>query len=74
MSAKDPYLAKACKSRRLKTIVFRDSFFEALEPYMTENFNEVIYLWKKYDQANVEELLRTFKPDIVIEERGERQL
>ena len=55
-------------------LVFRDSFFEALEPYFSENFKEVIYLWKDYDQKNIEELLAVFKPDIVIEERGERRL
>ena len=73
-SISDYYIAKTCKSKELKVLVFRDSFFEALEPYFSENCKEVIYLWKSYDQKNVEELLAVFKPDIVIEERGERTL
>lgn len=68
------YLAKSCQSKELRALVFRDSFFTALEPYFSENFKEVIYLWKSYDQKNVEELLTVFKPDIVIEEKGEREL
>jgi len=74
MSTPDPYIAKTCSTGTLKALIFRDSFFEAVEPYLSENFKEVIYLWKDYDPKNVEELLSTFKPDIVIEERGERTL
>ncbi len=74
MNTPDPYIAKTCSTGALKALVFRDSFFEAVEPYLSENFKEVIYLWKDYDPKNVEELLSTFKPDIVIEERGERTL
>ncbi len=74
MSALDPYIAKTCSTGTLKAIIFRDSFFRAVEPYLSENFKEVIYLWKDYDQKNVEELISTFKPDIVIEEKGERTL
>lgn len=70
----DPYIAKSCETKELRVLVFRDSFFRALEPYFSENFKEVIYLWKTYDQKNIEELLAVFKPDIVIEEKGERRL
>jgi len=34
----------------------------------------VVYLWKNYDQANIEEIMNFFKPDIVVEERAERRL
>jgi len=74
MNTLDPYIAKTCSTGTLKALVFRDSFFRAVEPYLSENFKEVIYLWKDYDPKNVEELISTFKPDIVIEERGERTL
>lgn len=63
-----------CDSGELRALVFRDSFFNALKPFFSENFKEVIYLWKNYDQKNIEELLEVFKPDIVIEEKGEREL
>ena len=39
-----------------------------------DDFQEVIYLWKEYDQSNVEEILKYFTPDIVIEEVVERIL
>jgi len=74
MNNPDPYIAKTCSTGTLKALVFRDSFFEAVEPYLSENFKEIIYLWKGYDPKNVEELISTFKPDIVIEETGQRTL
>ena len=74
MNTADPYIAKTCSTGTLKALVFRDSFFRAVEPYLSENFKEIIYLWKGFDPKNVEELISTLKPDIVIEERGERKL
>lgn len=68
-----PSLIRNCKSSRLKALVFRDSFFYQLEPYFSENFREVVYLWKKYDKNNIEEILTKYKPDIVIEEIVERE-
>ena len=44
----------------------------ALEPFLSENFKESIYLWKPYDQQNMEEVLNHFTPDLVIEEVVER--
>lgn len=64
----------SCPQKELRALVFRDSFFSALVPYISANFKEVIYLWKDYDQQNIEEVLTTFKPDIVIEEKAERAL
>ena len=55
-------------------MIFRDSFFVPLEPLFSENFREVVYLWKDYDQKNIEEIMTYFKPDIVIEEIAERHL
>jgi alginate O-acetyltransferase complex protein AlgJ len=63
---------RTCKSRNLRAVVFRDSFFVSLEPFLSENFREVIYLWKDYDQKNLEEILIHFQPDIVIEAIVER--
>ena len=58
----------------LKAVIFRDSFFVHLEPFFSENFREVVYLWKNYDQKNIEEIMTYFKPDVVIEETSERHL
>lgn len=67
-----PTLVRRCPEKRLTALVFRDSFFSLLEPFLSENFKEVVYVWKRYDQKNVEEILNYFTPDIVIEERVER--
>lgn len=69
-----PSFTKGCKSKKLKAVVFRDSFFVSMQPFLSENFAEVIYLWQKYDQENMKEILKYFQPDIVIEERVERSL
>jgi len=71
---KERYFSTSCPSAQLKAVVFFDSFFVAIEPYFSENFKHAIYLLKEYDQRDVEMLLETFKPDIVIEERVERHL
>ncbi|HHO76595.1 MAG TPA: hypothetical protein ENN05_09235 [Deltaproteobacteria bacterium] len=63
---------KGCPDAGLKAVVFRDSFFTALEPFFSENFRQVLYIWKQYDQRNMEDLIESFQPDIVIEERVER--
>lgn len=65
-------ITSRCAQADLKAVIFRDSFFVALEPFFSENFKQVVYLWKEYDQKNVEEILTFFKPDIVIEEVVER--
>jgi len=51
-----------------KALIFRDSFFVPLVPLVAKNFGEALFLWKSYDQRNVEEALNCFKPDVVIEE------
>ena len=63
-----------CPKKKLTAVVFRDSFFNALWPYFSENFRQVVYLWKPYDQKNMEEIMQIFKPDIVVEEVVERNL
>lgn len=65
-------LLKTCDEAVLKAIVFCDSFIEQLEPFLSENFKEVLYLRKSYDEQNITEALTYFTPDIVIEQRVER--
>ena len=65
-------ITSRCDQAELKAVIFRDSFFVALEPFFSENFKQVVYLWKEYDQNNIEEIMTVFKPDIVIEEVLER--
>ncbi len=71
-SSAKPSYAAVCKNKKLRAVVFRDSFFVQMEPLFSENFAEVIYLWKRYDQKNVEEIMQFWKPDIVIDMTVER--
>jgi alginate O-acetyltransferase complex protein AlgJ len=68
---REPFM-KGCKDARLRALVFRDSMFFAVEPFFSENFNQVIYLWQKYDQKTAARLIEYFHPHIVIDEVGER--
>ncbi len=65
---------RRCEGKNLRAVVFRDSFLVQLEPMLSQNFQEIVYLWKDYDQKNIEEILKYFKPDIVIESIVEANL
>lgn len=63
-----------CAGKPLRVIVFRDSFFTAALPYFADQYGDVIYVWDYFDQQALEEILKVFKPDLLIEERVERAL
>ncbi len=67
----EPFM-KGCQDAHLRALVFRDSFFVLLEPFFSENFQQVVYLWQDYDQKVAERLIDYFHPQLVIEERKER--
>jgi len=66
----------------LRLLVLHDSFFNHLKPFVSENFAEILYIWKYYDEASMNALnqdvlhrvLQEFKPDLVIDEVVERHL
>ncbi len=63
--------ARESSCAKLRAVVFRDSFFVSIVPYLSENFKQVVYVWHPYDQDTMEQLVEQIKPDIVIEETGE---
>lgn len=68
-----------CEKASLCAVVFRDSFFTRIVPFLSEHFGRISYIWGYYDQAIynhaiMKELIRQDRPDIVIEEQGERLL
>ncbi len=65
-------LYKKCPEAELKALFFADSFIWQIERYFSENFSEVVYLQKPFDRQNVLEVMELFTPDIVIEEKTER--
>ncbi|MBN1415816.1 MAG: hypothetical protein JW973_12000 [Bacteroidales bacterium] len=65
---------KACKNGKHRAIVFRDSFFSAVEGFFSEHFEVVVYVRKRYDPTIMEYLIEKINPDIVIEQIVERSL
>ena len=53
-----------------KMLVFRDSFFTAVEPFLSRNFSKSTYIWTSYDQRVVD----NENPDIVVWEVVERYI
>lgn len=51
-----------------KAVVYRDSFFNLMMPYFSENFKECIYIWS-YEMSD--EIIQKEKPDFVILEMTE---
>jgi alginate O-acetyltransferase complex protein AlgJ len=67
-------LVTTCDASKLRAVVFRDSFFETIIPFIAEDFGQIVYIWKQYDHAIMKELIEQQKPQIVIEEMVERLL
>ncbi len=57
-------------TRPLKALIFRDSFFEAMMPFIKESFGESVLIWSAYDKS----LVDIEKPDLVIYELIEREI
>jgi len=58
------------KSQPLKVVIFRDSFFTSMIPWLNESFGETVFIWDFPDKNQV----LTEKPDFVIFEIVERNL
>jgi hypothetical protein len=56
-----------------KAIIFRDSFFSALEPFISSIFEEAEYHWRWFNPTEKEYILKN-KPDIIIWEIVERSV
>ncbi|MDR2746351.1 MAG: hypothetical protein LBB77_02795, partial [Treponema sp.] len=54
-----------------KAIIFRDSFFVALEPFVSTQFSSVEYNWREFNESDTNYILEN-KPDIIIWEVVER--
>ncbi len=63
-----------CDRGRLQVLVYRDSFFSHLEPYLSRVFARLTSIWTKVDKTSLQAQLDKNKPDLVIEEWVERNL
>ena len=70
----NPPFYTTCTNKKIKAIIFRDSFLISVQPFLSEHFQKAAYIWKPYDQKIIEKLIDIINPDIVIEERTERTL
>ncbi|RJQ56226.1 MAG: hypothetical protein C4526_02215 [Nitrospiraceae bacterium] len=70
----DGIFTTSCKDADLKAVVFRDSFFIALQPFISEYFRRITYISDEISYTELEKYVTSEKPDIVLEEWVERKL
>jgi alginate O-acetyltransferase complex protein AlgJ len=63
-----------CRSNAPKALIFRDSFFIALQPYISQHFAKTVYVWEWPDLNLIKKYQQYNQPNIVIEARVERHL
>lgn len=61
-----------CESQKLNVVIFRDSFFTALQPYISRHFHRSTYIWKQLNYTLLTKYVEQESPDIVIDEVIER--
>lgn len=68
--------ASSCKEGHYRVLLFRDSFTELLEPYLSEIFQYVAYIWtpRPNDTGMWTYFLEALHPDIVMDQMIERYL
>lgn len=63
-----------CETQALNAVIFRDSFFTALEPYISRHFHRSTYIWEMINYTSLIKYVEQESPDIVIDEVVERSL
>ena len=63
-----------CRTNAPKALIFRDSFFINLQPYMSQYLAKTVYVWEWPDLTLLKKYMQYNQPDIVIEARVERHL
>ncbi len=63
-----------CKNKNLNAIIFRDSFFNNLQPYFSRQFHRSTYIWKRINYTSLIKYIKQESPDVIIEEVIERSL
>jgi hypothetical protein len=67
----EPFARESDNPRLPRAVIFHDSFCVALEPFLSEHFRRISYVWTDEFHADVVE---REKPSIVIQEMLERKL
>jgi len=63
-----------CRTNAPKALIFRDSFFIALQPYISQHFAKTLYIWEWPDLNLIKKYQQYNQANIVIEARVERHL
>ena len=63
-----------CPHNSIRALVFRDSFFTHLQPYVSAYFAQATFVWEKIRLSKAEQLVQQHSPHIVIEQWAERFL
>jgi alginate O-acetyltransferase complex protein AlgJ len=63
-----------CQANPLNGVIFRDSFFTSVEPYLSRSFHRSTYLWERMNYDTLKKYVEQEKPDVVIDEVVERLL
>ena len=70
---RDPFTMQKKVSGLPRAVIFRDSFFSALVPFVAEHFSVSRYIWARWNsQTPMEDIIARYQPHIVIEELVER--
>jgi len=63
-----------CDDGTLDVLIFRDSFFTALQPYFARQFARSTYIWETLTYPALKKRIQGHRPDLVIEQWVERRL
>jgi hypothetical protein len=70
-----PQIFTECPHEKgIDALIFRDSFFTALQPYISQYFHRATYIWTRPTLMELQKVVMARKPDVVLEERIERDL
>lgn len=63
-----------CSKSGLTVLVYRDSFFTNLQPFISSYFQKATFIWSKLKFKDVQQRIIEDKPDLIIEEWVDRFL
>jgi hypothetical protein len=68
-----PVVVEAGNASSPRAVVFQDSFFPSVAPYLSPHFQSVKYVWQPWNASlDVDGVILAHRPDLVIEEILER--
>jgi len=70
---RDPH-SYECQGQDLNAVIFRDSFFTALQPYFVRSFGRSTYVWERLKYDSLAYYVQRERPDLLIEQIVERGL